>query len=56
VDCAWQLIYDRAHAFGAEEQLLGVHAPQDWSNALDGGPRRLVRADQSIDDLRQGNR
>ncbi len=54
VDCAWQLIYDRACAFGAVDQLLRLQTPQDWSSALDGGPRRVVRADQSIDDLRSG--
>jgi ferredoxin len=52
IECAWQLIYDRACSFGAEDQLLRVAAPIDWSSALDGGPRRVVRADQSIDDLR----
>jgi ferredoxin len=54
VDCAWQLIYERAQAFGAVDQLLRVAPPQDWSTALDGGPRRVVRTDQSIDDLREG--
>lgn len=50
-DCAWQLIYERASAFGAVERLLQISAPKDWSSALDGGPRRLIRADQAIDDL-----
>ncbi len=54
VDCAWQLIYDRAIAFGALDELLAVQPPKDWSSALDGGPRRLVRADQSIEDLQKG--
>jgi ferredoxin len=54
VACAWQLIYDLACAFEAEDQLLSIAAPQDWSSALDGGPRRVVRTDQSIDDLRPG--
>jgi hypothetical protein len=53
VDCAWQLIYDRARAIGALDRLLGIAEPQEWSSAPDGGPRKVVRADQSIADLRR---
>jgi ferredoxin len=47
-DCAWQLIYDRAKALGTLNKLEAIAAPQDWSKALDGGPRKVVREDQCI--------
>ena len=48
VDCAWQRIYDRARALGTLERLEAIAEPHDWSMALDGGPRRVVREDQQI--------
>ncbi|MBN2194882.1 MAG: methylenetetrahydrofolate reductase C-terminal domain-containing protein [Polyangiaceae bacterium] len=51
--CAWQLIYERARAVGALDRLQGVAEVQEWGKALDGGPRRVVRGDQSIADLRR---
>jgi ferredoxin len=48
IDCAWQLIYDRAKALGTLSRLEAIAAPQDWSKGLDGGPRRVVREDQCI--------
>jgi ferredoxin len=48
LDCAWQLIYDRAKALGILDSLESTAAPQDWSTGLDGGPRKVVREDQCI--------
>ena len=48
LECAWQLIYDRAKALGILEQFEAIAAPQDWSTGLDGGPRKVVREDQHI--------
>ncbi len=48
IECVWQLIYDRAKAVGALEQLQAIAEPQDWSTALDGGPRKVIREDQRI--------
>ncbi len=48
VACAWQLIYERARAVGALDRLQGVAEVQEWGTALDGGPRRVVRAEQTI--------
>jgi len=48
LDCAWQLISDRAAALGATEQLDAIVPPHDWSTGLDGGLRKTVREDQCI--------
>lgn len=48
VDCAWQLIYDRASALGILDRFEEIAAPQDWSTALEGRPRKVVREDQCI--------
>ena len=48
LDCAWQLIYERAKATGTLESLSGMAAVHDWSTGLDGGPRKVVREDQRI--------
>jgi ferredoxin len=50
LECAWQLIYDRARALGALDQLSVIAEPQDWSTGLDGGPRKVIREDQRIAD------
>ena len=47
-ECAWQRIYERAREIGTLETLESLAPPQDWSTALDGGPRRVVREDQCI--------
>lgn len=47
-DCVWQLIYDRAKAVGALDKFTEIAKPNDWSCALDGGPRKVVREDQCI--------
>ena len=48
LDCAWQLIYDRAKSLGILDRFDSVATPQDWSTSLDGGPRKVVREDQCI--------
>jgi ferredoxin len=51
LDCAWQLIYDRAKSLGILESFEATAAPQDWSSGLDGGPRKVIREDQCITGL-----
>jgi ferredoxin len=53
LECGWQLIYDRASALGMLDKLEAIAEPHDWSTALDGGPRRVVREDQYIGDMGQ---
>ncbi len=48
IDCAWQLIYDRAKALNTVDKLPTVVNVQDWSTGIDGGPRKVVREDQCI--------
>lgn len=48
IDCAWQLIYDRAKALGIVESFRAVAEPHDWSHSLYGGVRKVVREDQCI--------
>jgi len=48
VDCAWQLIYDRAKALDRVAMLDRVAPPQDWSTSNDGSVRKVVREDQCI--------
>jgi len=48
LDCAWQLIYDRARSLGILDSFQSIAAPQDWSAGLDGGPRQVIREDQCI--------
>jgi ferredoxin len=48
LECAWQLIYDRARALGVLDKLEAIAAPQDWSTGIDGGPRKVVREDQCV--------
>ena len=48
IDCAWQLIHDRATRLGILERFEQIVAPHDWSTGLDGGPRKVVRQDQCI--------
>ena len=48
IDCAWQLIYDRLAKLGQLENLSEIEAPNDYSTAHDGGPRRLDRADMHL--------
>jgi ferredoxin len=46
--CAWQLIYDRMKALGQLERLTEIAPIMDWSQGIDGGPRRVIREDQRI--------
>jgi ferredoxin len=48
LECAWQLIYDRARALGILDRFQAIAVPQDWSTSLDGGPRKVIREDQCI--------
>ena len=48
LDCAWQLIYDRAKEIGILSRLEEIALPNDWSKGLDGGTRKVVREDQCI--------
>lgn len=48
LDCAWQLINDRAQALGVLDRFDAIVAPHDWSTGLDGGPRQVIREDQCI--------
>ena len=48
LECAWQLIYDRACTLGILDRLEAIAAPQDWSKGNDGGPRKVIREDQRI--------
>ena len=48
LDCAWQLIYDRAANLGILDRFERIVPPHDWSTGLDGGPRKVVREDQCI--------
>jgi hypothetical protein len=48
LDCAWQLIWDRAEALGIEDTLDAIADPRDWSTGLDGDPRHVVRENPRI--------
>jgi ferredoxin len=48
LDCAWQLIYDRAKAIGKLDRFAKIAPLQDWSTGIDGRPRTVVRQDQRI--------
>lgn len=48
IDCAWQLIYDRAKQLGVLDKFNEIAPVHDWSSSVDGGPRKIVREDQCI--------
>ncbi len=48
LECAWQLIYDRARALDILDSLEPIATPHDWSTGIDGGPRKVIREDQHI--------
>ncbi|HOX38305.1 MAG TPA: methylenetetrahydrofolate reductase C-terminal domain-containing protein [Candidatus Brocadiia bacterium] len=48
MDCAWQLIYERAKALGLLDKLERIASQQDWSMAQNTGSRKVVREDQRI--------
>ena len=43
--CGWQLIVERLEAQGLLDRYEEIQEPADWSNARDGGPRKVVRED-----------
>jgi ferredoxin len=47
-DCAWQLIIDRAKAFGQLSKLATYAPPKEWRTSYAGGPRKLFREDHVI--------
>jgi ferredoxin len=51
IDCAWQLIYDRSSRIGTLDNLRKIALVQDWSTARDGGPRKVIREDQRIENM-----
>jgi hypothetical protein len=51
VECAWARIVERARAQGRLEELERVVPAKDWSQARDGGQRRLARPDLGIREL-----
>jgi ferredoxin len=48
LECGWQLIYDRASALGILDRFEAIAEPHNWSTALEGGPRKVIREDQFI--------
>jgi len=47
IDCAWQLIYDRAKRIGKLDELLEYQSPKNWNTYRDGGPRKLINEEYS---------
>jgi len=47
-ECAWQLIYKRLKAIGQLDRLKRIVPPKDWSHAIDGGYRVIIREDHRI--------
>jgi hypothetical protein len=45
VECAWQLIWERAMAQGEIDRLLAIQPAKNWRTSRDGGPRKIVRED-----------
>lgn len=54
LECGWQLIYNRARSIGVLNKLESIASPHDWSTALDGGPRKVIREDQHIVSVEKG--
>jgi ferredoxin len=54
LECGWQLIYERASALGILDRFAAIAEPHNWSTALEGGPRKVVREDQFIGEPKQG--
>ena len=49
IDCAWQLIYDRAEALDKIDELTDYLDPKNWETYRDGGPRTLVNEEYHED-------
>jgi ferredoxin len=54
LECGWHLIYERATALGILDRFEAIAEPHNWSTALEGGPRKVVREDQFIGDRKGG--
>jgi len=48
IECAWQLIIDRATALKQLDKLTEYVPPKDWRPSYSGGPRKLFREDHII--------
>jgi ferredoxin len=48
IECAWQLIIDKAKSTGQLEKLVEYIPPKDWRTSYAGGPRKLIREDHVI--------
>jgi ferredoxin len=46
--CAWQLIYNRLKGIGQLDKIRKIAPPKDWSPALAGGLRTIVREDHRV--------
>ncbi len=49
IDCVWQIIFDRMEKLGRLDELEANEPIKDWSTARDGGPRKVVREDMTIE-------
>jgi hypothetical protein len=48
VPCAWHQIIERLAGRGQLDNLRAPVAPKDWRRARHGGPRKLVREDNTL--------
>lgn len=48
-DCGWALIHDRLARLGQVDSLREILPVKDWSHSRDGGPRKLVREDLTLE-------
>ncbi|MBN2210709.1 MAG: methylenetetrahydrofolate reductase C-terminal domain-containing protein [Sedimentisphaerales bacterium] len=49
IDCIWQLIYDRMKKLGRLDELEQNQPAKDWTTGRDGGPRRILREDVTLE-------
>lgn len=49
IDCAWELIYDRAKKLGKLSELMDYIEPKNWETFRDGGPRTLINEEYHED-------
>jgi hypothetical protein len=47
VDCGWHLIVERLGALGQLDRLEANIPPKNWATSRDGGPRKIVKEDES---------
>jgi len=47
IDCAWELIYNRAKRIGKLDELIEYQPPKSWNSYRDGGPRKLTNEEYS---------